>query len=117
MDYLNTSNYQTQYQPEYEREYQTQYQPEYDRKYLTQTKPQIGFDDISKDFELRKIIEEKNSTQSIKPDDKEQMDTMIRALPFMNDSIRTNILFGIELYKQLINLDRKYIHNNIINDK
>ena len=45
----------------------------------------------------------------------EQLNDMVRALPFMNDNIRNNIILGIEIYKQLNNFDRNYIHS-IINE-
>ncbi len=81
--------------------------------------------DISKDFELRETIEKTNSpntdnfdnTQSkqLGTEQIEQMDNMVRTLPFINDNIRTNIKLGIEIYKQLNNFDRNYIHT-IINE-
>jgi len=82
--------------------------------------------DIFKDFELREIIEKKKSQQSetnpdsksssqLEPNEIDEMNNMIRTLPFMNDNIRTNIKLGIEIYKQLNNFDRNYIHT-IINE-
>lgn len=83
--------------------------------------------DISKDFELRETIEKTKSsnidntqtqTQPLgteQIDQIEQMDNMVRTLPFINDNIRTNIKLGIEIYKQLNNFDRNYIHT-IINE-
>lgn len=78
--------------------------------------------DISKDFELRETIEKTKSsnidntqTQPLGTEQIEQMDNMVRTLPFINDNIRTNIKLGIEIYKQLNNFDRNYIHT-IINE-
>ena len=90
--------------------------------------------DIFRDFELREIIEKTKSTQSsqlsqfntnidtnniskqLEPNEIEEMNNMVRTLPFINDNIRTNIKLGIEIYKQLNNFDRNYIHS-IINEK
>jgi hypothetical protein len=79
--------------------------------------------DISKDFELRETIEKKNSanihdvdnipSKQIGIEQTEQLDNMVRTLPFINDNIRTNIKLGIEIYKQLNNFDRNYIHTII----
>ena len=80
--------------------------------------------DISKDFELRETIEKTKSTNTdldnlqskqLGFEQIEQMDNMVRTLPFINDNIRTNIKLGIEIYKQLNNFDRYYIHT-IINE-
>ena len=84
--------------------------------------------DISKDFELRETIEKTKSSnidnfnnfENLTPkqlgtEHIEQMDNMVRTLPFINDNIRTNIKLGIEIYKQLNNFDRNYIHQ-IINE-
>lgn len=81
--------------------------------------------DISKDFELREIIERTNATnindvnnttsKQLGVEQIEQLDNMVRTLPFINDNIRTNIKLGIEIYKQLNNFDRNYIHT-IINE-
>ena len=93
--------------------------------------------DINKDFELRDVIEKTNqieqSSQQVqqfqqvqseqqdqtKQQDQseqiEQIEQMIRSLPFINDNIRSNIKFGIEIYKTLNNFDREYIHS-IINE-
>jgi len=82
--------------------------------------------DISKDFELRETIEKTKSSNTDNFDNilskqhdteqLEQMDNMVRTLPFINDNIRTNIKLGIQIYKQLNNFDRNYIHK-IINEK
>lgn len=96
---------------------------------------QLQFENILRDFELRENIEKpitSNSTQQseikseLKSQNKEvklselnninDIDNMIRTLPFMNDNIRTNIKLGIEIYKQLNNFDRNYIHK-VINEK
>lgn len=96
---------------------------------------QLQFENILRDFELRETIEKpitSNSTQQseikseLKSQNKEvklselnninDIDNMIRTLPFMNDNIRTNIKLGIEIYKQLNNFDRNYIHK-VINEK
>lgn len=87
--------------------------------------------DINKDFELRDVIEKTNqieqSSQQVQQfqskqqdqteqqDQSEQIEQMIRSLPFINDNIRSNIKFGIEIYKTLNNFDREYIHS-IINE-
>jgi len=77
--------------------------------------------DISKDFELRETIEKTKSTNAdidnltSKSLGTEQIDNMVRTLPFINDNIRTNIKLGIEIYKQLNNFDRNYIHT-ILNE-
>ena len=80
--------------------------------------------DISKDFELRETIEKTKSanldinniqSNQLGTEQIEQMDNMVRTLPFINDNIRTNIKLGIEIYKQLNNFDRNYIHT-IINE-
>lgn len=81
--------------------------------------------DISKDFELRETIEKTKSSNTDNFDNSpskqlgteqiEQMDNMVRTLPFINDNIRTNIKLGIQIYKQLNNFDRNYIHT-IINE-
>ena len=82
--------------------------------------------DITRDFELRETIEktklpetnnnlEIHSSKQLSPEEINQMDTMVRTLPYMNDNIRTNIKLGIEIYKQLNNFDRNYIHS-IINE-
>jgi len=80
--------------------------------------------DISKDFELRETIEKTKSSNTgidnipskqLGTEQIEQMDNMVRTLPFINDNIRTNIKLGIEIYKQLNNFDRNYIHT-IINE-
>ena len=88
------------------------------------TLQQIDFNNIYKDFELQETLSKtknQQSTQSMEPNDPEQtnieqMDNMIRTLPFMNDNIRANIKLGIEIYKQLNNIDRNYIHE-VINGK
>jgi hypothetical protein len=89
--------------------------------------------DIFRDFELRETIEKTKSptsssnsnsnsnTNSNEPEQLRQLETnetndldnMIRTLPYMNDNIRNNIKLGIEIYKQLINFDRNYIHSII----
>lgn len=80
--------------------------------------------DIFKDFELRETIEKTKSKtttlhdtqlKQLEPNEIGQMDEMIRTLPFINDNIRTNIKLGIQIYKQLNNLERNYIHT-IINE-
>ena len=91
--------------------------------------------DIYKDFELREVIEKTNqsvqgqdlssttsshspatTTTSISANtDLEQLNQMVQALPLVNDNIRANLKFGMEIYKQLNNFDRIYIHN-IINE-
>ena len=121
MDNLNTLQLQSQLQS------QLQTYPHSQSQTYPQSQQNLLFD-ISQDFKLRDILEKKNSPQSIessetlltnqsKPIDTEQMNVMIRSLPFMNDYIRTNIKFSIELYKELINFDRKYIYQNIIYGK
>lgn len=77
--------------------------------------------DILRDFELRSLIErtddEKKNKESEKnildPNVMEQLDNMIRTLPYINDNIRKNIGLGIEIYKQLNNFDHNYIHSVI----
>lgn len=81
--------------------------------------------DISKDFELRETIEKTKLPESnnfdtlsykqIGSEQTEQMNNMVRTLPFMNDNIRMNIKLGIEIYKQLNNFERNYIHK-VINE-
>ncbi len=79
--------------------------------------------DITRDFELRETIEKKNinndleikQSDTIEPEQTKQIDNIVRTLPYMNDNIRTNIKLGIEIYKQLNNFDRNYIHT-IINE-
>ena len=81
--------------------------------------------DINKDFQLREIIEKTNqdiksteqhtNTQSGNPDQLEQLNQMVQSLPFVNDNLRANLKFGMEIYKQLNNFDRIYIHS-IINE-
>jgi hypothetical protein len=90
-------------------------------EYLTEP---IDFD-INRAFELRKTFEKSkisdsnennnNNVQPVELSQIEQLDNMVRNLPFMNDNIRTNIKLGIEIYKQLNNFDRYYIHS-IINE-
>lgn len=70
--------------------------------------------DINKDFDLMGNIggnDTQNNLSSFNSDE------MIKVMPFMNDQIRSNIKLGIEIYKQLnnINFDRYYIHS-IINE-
>jgi hypothetical protein len=93
---------------------------------LTQTmSAPIDFSNVYKHFELRDILEKTKTSQSEEPVQLaqsteqltvEQMDDMIRTLPYMNDNIRANIKLGIEIYKQLNNFDRNYIHE-VINEK
>jgi hypothetical protein len=78
--------------------------------------------DIEKDFEMRKIFENSQTKQNLETktinseqDISTQMDMMIQTLPYMNDNIRANIKFGIEIYKTLNNFDRNYIHK-VINE-
>lgn len=86
------------------------------------------FGNVYKHFELREALEKtKNPQQNMEhlPQDglrlvpqinTEQIDDMIRTLPFMNDNIRTNIKLSVEIYKQLNNFDHNYIHE-VINEK
>lgn len=84
------------------------------------------FGNVYKHFELRETLEKtKNSQQNVgnfsqdglTPQiNTEQIDDMIRTLPFMNDNIRINIKLSIEIYKQLNNFDHNYIHE-VINEK
>lgn len=86
----------------------------------------LDFNNIYRDFELRETLEKTKTpphsnelTQSTKSEEQiniEQIDNMIRTLPYMNDNIRANIKLGIEIYKQLNNFDRNYIHE-VINEK
>jgi hypothetical protein len=85
----------------------------------------LDFNNIYRDFELRETLEKTKTphsnelTQSTKSEEQiniEQIDNMIRTLPYMNDNIRANIKLGIEIYKKLNNIDRNYIHE-IINEK
>lgn len=77
----------------------------------------IDFSNIYKHFELRETLEKTKTPISNEPTQSiEQIDNVIRTLPFMNDNIRSNIKLGIEIYKQLNNFDRNYIHN-VINEK
>ena len=85
----------------------------------------LDFNNIYRDFELRETLVKTKTphsnelTQSYKSEEQiniEQMDNMIRTLPYMNDNIRANIKLGIEIYKQLNNFDRNYIHE-VINEK
>ena len=89
--------------------------------------------DIYKDFQLREIIEKTNQiqqptqqytgqyteqeklVQSNQYEQLEQLNQMVQSLPFINDNIRANLKFGMEIYKQLNNFDRIYIHT-IINE-
>jgi hypothetical protein len=79
--------------------------------------------DIYKDFELREVIEKTNQSSSSQSTsglssndlDIDQLNQMVQTLPFVNDNIRANLKFGMEIYKQLNNFDRIYIHN-IINE-
>jgi hypothetical protein len=85
--------------------------------------------DISRDFDLRETIEKKssvsdesnNTTKQIESslnndtNHNDELNKMVSTLPFMNDSIRSNIKLLIEIYKQLNNFDRYYIHS-IINE-
>lgn len=84
----------------------------------------LQFDNIAKDFEYREILE-KNNSQFSKFDNEidknnltniENIENMESSLPLMNDNIRANIKLGIEIYKQLKNFDRNYIHE-VINEK
>jgi hypothetical protein len=87
---------------------------------------QIGYD-IERDFNLRNNFEESKLTDSNKITNEitdikqmesnhtEQLNDVIRTLPFMNDNIRTNIRLGMEIYYKLNNFDRYYIHS-IINE-
>ena len=85
----------------------------------------IDFNNVYRDFELRETLEKTKALhsneliQSSQSDEQitiEQMDNMIRTLPYMNDNIRANIKLGIEIYKQLNNFDHNYIHE-VINEK
>ena len=77
----------------------------------------IDFSNIYKHFELRETLEKTKTPQSNElTQSAEQIDDMIRTLPFMNDNIRVNIKLGIEIYKQLNNFDHNYIHK-VINEK
>ena len=92
----------------------------------------IDFGNVYKHFELRETLEKTKNPevseitepisklteqiQSNEQIDITQIDNMISTLPFMNDNIRANIKLGIEIYKQLNNFDRNYIHK-VINDK
>lgn len=40
---------------------------------------------------------------------------VIAQLPSINDSIRTNIIFSIEIYKKINNFEHNYIHEYINN--
>lgn len=94
--------------------------------------------DMSRDFELWKAFKESEQSEQpeqseqfkqletkttndmvqskqLEPNQTEQFNNMIRTLPFINNNIRTNIKLGIEIYKQLNNFDRNYIHT-IINE-
>jgi hypothetical protein len=85
--------------------------------------------DISRDFDLRETIEKKslvsdesnNTPKQIESslnndtNHNDELNKMVSTLPFMNDSIRSNIKLLIEIYKQLNNFDRYYIHS-IINE-
>ena len=94
--------------------------------YLTQP-PQF---DINRDFDLRETIEKNklsgsdetnNTSKQIESslnnntNHNDELNKMVSTLPFMNDSIRSNIKLLIEIYKQLNNFDRYYIHS-IINE-
>jgi len=75
--------------------------------------------DINRAFELRNTFEKTESNNNIQGgeiNDIYKMNEMVSTLPLMNDNIRTNIKLGIEIYKQLKNFDRNYIHS-IINEK
>lgn len=82
----------------------------------------LDFNNVYRDFELRETLEKTKTHHSNDPSQSEeqitieQMDNMIRTLPFMNDNIRANIKLGIEIYKQLNNFDHNYIHG-VINEK
>lgn len=75
--------------------------------------------DIYKDFELREVIEKtnnqetKNNKQESTHNNIDEFNEMIKTLPFVNDNIRANLKFGMEIYKELNNFDYKYIHNFI----
>ena len=85
--------------------------------------------DISRDFDLRETIEKKslvsdesnNTPKQIESslnndtNHNDELNKMVSTLPFMNDSIRSNIKLLIEIYKQLNNFDRYYIHS-VINE-
>ncbi len=78
--------------------------------------------DINKAFELRNTFEntntnsyEINGTHTTELGQSDQLNGIIRTLPLMNDNIRTNIKLSIEIYKQLNNFDRYYIHS-VINE-
>ena len=78
--------------------------------------------DIYKDFEMRELFEKKdikNNNQSntnTNTNTNTEMDTMINSLPYINDNIRSNINFSVEIYKKIKNFDYNYIHS-IINEK
>lgn len=88
-------------------------------EYLTEP---LDFD-ISRAFELRDTFEKSKSSESnhitniqqSELNHTEQLNDVVRTLPYMNDNIRTNIRLGIEIYKKLNNFDRYYIHS-IINE-
>ena len=79
--------------------------------------------DISRDFELRDILDKTKNSDTNKENlnsitglpDPSQMEQMIRTLPIINDTIRADIKLSVEIYKKLNNFDRNYIHS-VINE-
>jgi hypothetical protein len=43
------------------------------------------------------------------------IETFVRTLPDINDRIRTNIIFSVEIYKKINNFEHNYIHEYIKN--
>ena len=93
--------------------------------------------DIYKDFEMRELLDKSINTNtntdlnqsnhdlnqsnpntnpninSANSDNQANMEMISNSLPFINDNIRANIKFSIEIYKKINNFDFNYIHSII----
>lgn len=67
--------------------------------------------DFYKDFEIKESIQ-KNKSNS-KNEHNNELNIIINSFPTINDNLRTNILFSVEIYKKIKNFDIDYIHDVI----
>jgi len=86
---------------------------------------QQGHIDFNKDFELRDMLDIQSDIEpnlqntnnlsdiDIRKPNSTELENIVNNLPFINDSIRSNITLSIEIYKKLNNFDYNYIHGII----